>query len=430
MDDGSRAPWIVAIILLLCASFFALAETALASASRNKIKIASDRGDSRAKNALFLMDKFDDAISTLLICTNIVHIAAAAIVTEAVVRAFGMSAVTASTLITTIVVFFFGEMLPKSIAKKNSEKFLLSTATIVKFFMYVFLPVEKFLTFMGQLVAKLMKGDSEISVTEDELYDMIEDMEEQGHINEEQSDLISSALQFGELTVESILTPRVDIAAIDIEDKPEDIYKFIKKQNHSRIPVYKDTTDNIIGILQIRKFLKAYVESKKLPTTKAIKGMLDDVYYTPMTTKIDELLPLLSQNKTNIAVVTDNFGGTLGIVTIEDIVEELVGEIWDEDDIVENAIEELGDNVYLVSADETVEDVFDEIGFEDPEEDERFTNLLVSEWAYEHFTEIPQSGDGFEYHGLQINVSEINHNRIIKVRIIVPETVTEEGGDE
>ena len=251
MDDGSRAPWIVAIILLLCASFFALAETALASASRNKIKMASDRGDSRAKNALFLMDKFDDAISTLLICTNIVHIAAAAIVTEAVVRAFGMSAVTASTLITTIVVFFFGEMLPKSIAKKNSEKFLLSTATIVKFFMYVFLPVEKFLTFMGQLVAKLMKGDSEISVTEDELYDMIEDMEEQGHINEEQSDLISSALQFGELTVESILTPRVDIAAIDIEDKPEDIYKFIKKQNHSRIPVYKDTTDNIIGILQI-----------------------------------------------------------------------------------------------------------------------------------------------------------------------------------
>ncbi|MBO4461372.1 MAG: HlyC/CorC family transporter, partial [Lachnospiraceae bacterium] len=294
----------MAIILLLCASFFALAETALASASKNKIKIASDRGDSRAKNALFLMDKFDDAISTLLICTNIVHIAAAAIVTEAVVRAFGMSAVTASTLITTIVVFFFGEMLPKSIAKKNSEKFLLSTATIVKFFMYVFLPVEKFLTFMGQLVAKLMKGDSEISVTEDELYDMIEDMEEQGHINEEQSDLISSALQFGELTVESILTPRVDIAAIDIEDKPEDIYKFIKKQNHSRIPVYKDTTDNIIGILQIRKFLKAYVETKKLPTTKAIKGMLDDVYYTPMTTKIDELLPLLSQNKTNIAVVT------------------------------------------------------------------------------------------------------------------------------
>lgn len=429
MDD-SLGPYIAAIILLLCASFCALAETALASASKNKIKLASDRGDSRAKSALFLMDNFDNAISTLLICTNIVHIAAAAIVTKAVVHAFGMSAVTASTLITTIVVFFFGEMLPKSVAKKHSEKFLLSTASVVKFFMYIFLPCVKFLTFMGQCVAKLMKGDSEISVTEDELYDMIEDMEEQGHINEEQSDLISSALQFGELTVESILTPRVDIAAIDIEDSPEEMYKFIKKQNHSRIPVYKDTTDNIIGILQIRKFLKAYVENKKLPSLKAVKGMLDEVYYTPMTTKIDELLPLLSQNKTNIAVVTDNFGGTLGIVTMEDILEELVGEIWDEDDVVENAIEELGDNVYLVNADETVEDVFDEIGYEDPEEDERFTNLLISEWAYEHFSEIPQPGDGFEYHGLQVNVSEIKHNRIMKVRIIVPEKIEEEGGDE
>ena len=430
MDDGSRAPYYVAVILLLLASFFAVAETALASASRNKIKVLVDRGDSRARKALYLMDHFDEAVSTLLICTNIVHISTAAIVTKAVVRSFGLSAVSISTIVTTIVVFFFGEMLPKSIAKKYSESLLLSTAFFVRMFMYIFAPIARVLTKIGQAVSGITKGDPEVSVTEDELYDMIEDMEEQGHINEDQSDLISSALSFGDVTVESILTPRVDLMAIDVDDKPESIYNFIKKQNHSRIPVYKDTTDNIIGILQIRKYLKAYVETKKLPNSKAFKALLDEVYYTPMTTKIDELLPLLSQKKTNIAVVTDNFGGTLGIVTIEDILEELVGEIWDEDDVIESSIEEISENVYIVDADETVGDLFDEIGFEDPEEDERFMNLLVSEWAYEHFPEIPNAGDGFEYNGLQVNVQEIKHNRIIRVRVIVPKIESTEGGEE
>ena len=423
MDDGSRLPWIIAIILLFLAAFFAVAETALAAASKNKIKVALDRGDYRAKNAMFCIDHFEDAISTLLVCTNIVHISTAALVTVAVTRLWGLSAVSVSTLLTTIVVFFAGEMLPKSIAKKYSEKLLLATAGLLRFFMGVFGPVARLLTSIGKL---FVKDDAEVSVTEDELYDIIEDMAEEGSIDEDQSELISSAIQFGDVTVDSILTPRVDMVAIDVAANSKSVLELVKGTTHSRLPVYEGTIDNIIGVLHIRKFMKAYLKSKRVPK---IRPLLDSVYFTPQSTRIDTLLPILSGKKQNMAVVTDSFGGTLGIVTVEDILEELVGEIWDEDDIVEEAFMSLGNNVYLVDAEETVGDLFDEMDYEDPEEDERFTNLLVSDWVYEHFPEIPRVGDCFEYNGLKVTVSLMDHNRIVRVRVVAPDK-TEEGGEE
>ena len=423
MDDGSRLPWIIAIILLFLAAFFAVAETALAAASKNKIKVALDRGDYRAKNAMYCIDHFEDAISTLLVCTNIVHISTAALVTVAVTRLWGLSAVSVSTLLTTIVVFFAGEMLPKSIAKKYSEKLLLATAGLLRFFMGVFGPVARLLTSIGKL---FVKDDAEVSVTEDELYDIIEDMAEEGSIDEDQSELISSAIQFGDVTVDSILTPRVDMVAIDVAANSKSVLELVKGTTHSRLPVYEGTIDTIIGVLHIRKFMKAYLKSKRVPK---IRPLLDSVYFTPQSTRIDTLLPILSGKKQNMAVVTDSFGGTLGIVTVEDILEELVGEIWDEDDIVEEAFMSLGNNVYLVDAEETVGDLFDEMDYEDPEEDERFTNLLVSDWVYEHFPEIPRVGDCFEYNGLKVTVSLMDHNRIVRVRVVAPDK-TEEGGEE
>ncbi|MBR5944263.1 MAG: HlyC/CorC family transporter [Lachnospiraceae bacterium] len=423
MDDGSRLPWIIAIILLFLAAFFAVAETALAAASKNKIKVALDRGDYRAKNAMYCIDHFEDAISTLLVCTNIVHISTAALVTVAVTRLWGLSAVSVSTLLTTIVVFFAGEMLPKSIAKKYSEKLLLATAGLLRFFMGVFGPVARLLTSIGKL---FVKDDAEVSVTEDELYDIIEDMAEEGSIDEDQSELISSAIQFGDVTVDSILTPRVDMVAIDVAANSKSVLELVKGTTHSRLPVYEGTIDNIIGVLHIRKFMKAYLKSKRVPK---IRPLLESVYFTPQITWIDTLLPILSGKKQNMAVVTDSFGGTLGIVTVEDILEELVGEIWDEDDIVEEAFMSLGNNVYLVDAEETVGDLFDEMDYEDPEEDERFTNLLVSDWVYEHFPEIPRVGDCFEYNGLKVTVSLMDHNRIVRVRVVAPDK-TEEGGEE
>ena len=428
MDDGSRlpeiaaqaspelTPWIIAVALLFCAMFFAVTETAFASASRPKIKVAAERGEAGAKRALYVMDNFDMAISTLLICTNIVHIATASLVTVAVTRIWGLSAVSLSTIVTTIVVFFAGEMLPKSIAKKYSERFAKSCSGVLVFFMKLFAPLSKLLTKIGQAAARLTPGDGETSMTEDEIYDIIEDMTEEGSLDEEQGDLISSALQFGEVTVESVLTPRVDLAAVDIASSHEEILAYIKDQPHSRLPVYEGSIDNIIGILQIRRFIKAYLRQGN---DLDIRPLLDEAFFIHQSMNIDELLPVMSKRKLNMAVVTDNYGGTLGIVTVEDILEELVGEIWDEEDVVEEPVD----------ADQSVSDVFELFGFEDPEENEELINTLMGEWAYEQFAAIPKTGESFEYHGLRVTVTEMEHNRILKLNVsLAPQA--KEGGEQ
>ena len=424
MDDGSRLPLISAVLLLFVAVFFAVAETAFASTSRTRMRVAEERGDMRAKEALYVLDNFDLAISAILIGTNIVHISVAVLVTLAVTRRWGLGAVSVSTLITTGVVFYFGEMLPKSIAKKYSDKLALATASPLVFFMKLFRPASRVLTAIGQAAARLTPGDAEKSVTEDELYDIIEDMTEEGSLDEEQGDLISSALQFGDVTVENVLTPRVDLVALDMHSSHEQILDCIKACTHSRLPVYEGSIDNIVGILQIRKYIKAYLrEGEGL----GIQPLLDDVFFVHQSTKIDELLPVMSKRKHNLAVVTDNFGGTLGIVTVEDIVEELVGEIWDEEDVVEEPIVEISDGVFEVDADESVSDVFERLGYEDPEEDEELINTLMGEWAYEQFTAIPQPGDAFTYHRVSVTVIGMEHNRILKLRVtLLPE---DEGGE-
>ena len=252
-------------------------------------------------------------------------------------------------------------------------------------------------------------------------------MTEEGSLDEQQGDLISSALQFGELTVESVLTPRVDVAAINIADSPEKILSFVKEHTHSRIPVYDGSIDNIIGILQIRRYIKAWLKNRE---SLDIRPLLDDVFFVHQSTNIDDLLPIMSKERINMAVVTDNFGGTLGIVTIEDILEELVGEIWDEDDVVVETIVDIGKGVCIADADETVSDVFEHMDFEDPDEDEELVNTLMGEWAYEQFTEIPDVGDSFEYHDLKVTVAEMDHNRILKLKLTAAPEIQEGGEDK
>ena len=424
MDDASRLSLTIVVLLLLCAAYFAVAETAFASVSRVKIRIRAERGEPKAVKAMQVLDNFDLAITSILICTNIVHISAASIVTLAVTRMFPdvPGAVTVSTFVMTIVVFFAGEMLPKSIAKKYSERLSLAVAGSLCFFMSVLKPLAKLLSATGNFAAKFVKADPEISVTEDEIYDIIEDMTEEGSLDEERGELISSALQFGETTVESILTSRVDLAALDIDDSPEEMLAFIRAQTHSRLPVYEGSIDNIVGILSIRKFIKAYLRQG---AQLDIRSLLDKPYFIHQSANIDGLLPVMSKNRLNMAVVTDNYGGTLGIVTVEDILEELVGEIWDEDDVIEEPCVPCGDGVWDCDAEMAVPDVFELLEFDDDDEDDEFTNKLLGEWAYEQFDRIPSVGDSFRYRELSVTVSEMRHNRILRLRVCL----VHEGGE-
>ena len=428
MDAGSRLMLLFVFVFLAFAAYFAVAETAFASVSRTKLKVRQERGEAKAKKALYILDNFDRAISTILIGTNIAHISVGSLTTIIVTRTWGLSLVAIGTIVTTICVFFLGEMLPKSIAKKYSEPLALQTAGLLCFFMTVFGPVSKLLTAIGNAAAKHFHGENEVSVTEDELYDIIEDMTDEGTLATDQGEVMSSALEFSELTVETVLTSRVDMAAIDVSWDAARIIDFIKKQNHSRLPVYEDNVDHIVGVLQIRKYIKAWLHDGEKTDLRAL---LDEAYFVHQSTKINELLPVMSERKQNIAIVTDNYGGTLGLVTVEDIVEELVGEIWDEDDVVEESFVPLGGGRYEVDADLTVGEVFDKLDLEIPDDDENIEHKLMGEWAYEQFDHIPSERDQFAYDGLEVTVSKMRQHRILKL-VCHPTAKPEEtkGGDE
>ena len=413
MDDGSILSVLIILALLLFADYFAVCETSFAAVSRIRLKTAMERGDRRANKAMYVCEHFDKAITTILIGTNIVHLSCASYVTVLVTRRWGISAVTLSTFVTTIVVFFVGEMLPKSIAKKYSLRLALGTASSLVFFMHLLTPVSFALTKIGEFASHLTRGDSEVSVTEDELYDIIESMTDEGNLDSEQGDLVHSALAFGDLTAESILTARVDMETIDVDDPLDEVLAQVKASRHSRIPVYQDSVDNIIGVLQIRRFMREYLRNREKTD---LRSLLDEPYFVHQSAKIDELLSVMSSKKINMTIVTDSYGGTVGIVTVEDILEELVGEIWDEDDEVVEPCVDHGDGSYSFDAGVDIEDAFAFMDYEDPDETD-FDHKLLGEWVYEQFEAIPREGDSFSYNGLRVTVEKVQQRRIMKLRI-------------
>ena len=413
MDDGSILSVLIILALLLFADYFAVCETSFAAVSRIRLKTAMERGDRRANKAMYVCERFDKAITTILIGTNIVHLSCASYVTVLVTRRWGLSAVTLSTFVTTLVVFFVGEMLPKSFAKKYSLRLALGTASSLVFFMHLLTPVSFALTKIGEFASHLTRGDSEVSVTEDELYDIIESMTDEGNLDSEQGDLVHSALAFGDLTAESILTARVDMETIDVDDPLDEVLAQVKASRHSRIPVYQDSVDNIIGVLQIRRFMREYLRKREKTD---LRSLLDEPYFVHQSAKIDELLSVMSSKKINMTIVTDSYGGTVGIVTVEDILEELVGEIWDEDDEVVEPCVDHGDGSYSFDAGVDIEDAFAFMDYEDPDETD-FDHKLLGEWVYEQFEAIPREGDSFSYNGLRVTVEKVQQRRIMKLRI-------------
>ena len=422
MDDGSTLLWLVVVLLLLLAAFFASCETAFSSVSPVRLRMRADRGEKKAQRALKILDNFDLTITSILICINIVHLSAASLVTVLVTRKWGFSFVGVSTVILTLVMFFAGEMLPKVLAKKYCERLSLAFSGIVALILTVLRPLAKVLSGLGRLIAG---SEPDVTVTEDELYDIIEDMTDDGSLRADTGELVHSALEFGDVTVGSILTPRVDLVAVDAAQPRSILLPFVREQRHSRLPVYEGTIDNIIGILQIRRYIKACLAD---PSEPDLRALLEEPYFIHQSAKIDEVLPELSRRRQNLAVVTDSYGGTVGVVTVEDILEELVGEIWDEDDVAHETSRVLPDGSVEADATVDMEDAFSLVGFEDPTRFD-FNHKLLGEWVYEQLGRLPREGDVLTYQGLTIRVAAMRGRRLLRLQLRLPDADGKEAAE-
>lgn len=426
MDAGSISCTIAALAMLLLAGYFTLVEAAFSNASRARIKALED-SERRTRRALSVLDDWERARGAILIGTNLAHVALAALVTYVAIDVWPLWSAAVAAVYAALLVFFLAEAIPKCLAVRRAERVCLATALSLKFFTAVFRPVYFLFAAIGRGIARFTKGDAEVSVTEDELYDIIEDMTDQGSLDTERGELVSSALQFADLTAENILTARVDVAAIDVEWDAAKVLDFIKRERHSRLPVYSESVDNIIGVLQIRKYIREYLAHGEQADLRAL---LDEAYFVSRDMKIDELLSVMSAKKLNMAVVNDGYGGTLGIVTVEDILEELVGEIWDEDDVVEESFVPLGGGRYEVDAESPVGETLEKLGLDTKELPDEDEYKLMGEWAYEQFDRIPSTRESFKWGRLNVTVSEMRQNRIVKLVCRVepePETDTEGG---
>lgn len=420
-------PWstiAICVVLLLLSAFFSSTETAFSSVSKIRLKNLADNGNKKAKTALYVAERYSKALTTILVGNNIVNIANSALATVFFVNIFGEAQGTViSTVVITIVVLIFGEVLPKNIAIDNAEKICITFAPVLKFLMVLLTPLSIILMGINKLYKKLARNSNhqEPSVTEDELKYIIESIEEEGVLEQQESELVQSALEFDEKTAEEILTPRVDMVAIDIDDPVEEITELVLKERYSRIPVYRDNIDKIIGVLHTRDYLEALINNNEKPN---IEAMLQPAHFIYKTKKLSALLADFKYNKIHLAVVTDDYGGILGIVTMEDLLEQIVGEIWDEDEEVEKMSLKISDNKYEVSGDMPISDMLEL--FDKPTKYIETESNSVGGWALEQLANIPEPGEQFTYKELEITIREVLDQRILSMIIVYKPSEDEE----
>ncbi len=410
-------------IMVLCvvlSAFFSATETAYSSANKIKLKSLADNGSKRAERVLDVVERFDGFLTTILIGNNIVNILLATLAAIFFVGRVSESyGTTISTAVVTLVVLIFGEITPKTLAKGAPERFAMATVGIVRVLMIVFTPVSFIFSLWTKLLTKLRRRPEEPSITDDELITIVNEAYNEGGLDESESELIRNAIVFDDRQAEDILTPRVDVVAVPLSARLRDIAGEFSKTGYSRLPVYDGSLDNIIGFIHQKDFYEEILEGKK-----DIKSILQKPIFVAPTMKISKILKELQSEQTHVAVVVDEYGGTAGIVTMEDILEELVGEIWDEHDEVVEDVEETGEGEYLVQGNLTVEEFLEEFNIED-EETEADT---VSGWVMEKLGKIPEGGESFEFEGYLITISEVVARRIteVKVKRIESETDDEE----
>nr|WP_296078234.1 hemolysin family protein [uncultured Ruminococcus sp.] len=405
---------IVIGLLILCSSFFSCIETAFSCVSTARLKNEESKGNKKARNALFITENFDKALTTILIGNNVVNLGCSSLATVLCMNIFQNFAAAISTGLTTLLVLIFGEIIPKCIGKEKSEAVALNTAIILKGIMIVLTPLSFLFIAIKTGALKLLniRNDSP-AVTEDELKYIIEHSENEGVLEEEESEMVQSALEFDEKSAFEVLTPRVDMLALDIDDDFETNKNKILTERYSRVPVYKENLDNILGILYTRDYLEELIEGK----TPDIKLLINDAFFTYKSRKLSALMNDLRKNQVNMAIVTDEYGGTLGIVTMEDLIEEIVGEIYDEDEDIEKEYTKLRENCYFVSGDLDFDQLLELTDREDFDNDTE--SHTVGGFIFEHMGRIPKVGDKFEIDGLSFEVYKVEERRIISAIVKV-----------
>ena len=424
MESPSWLQIVSVIFLLVGSAFCSASETALSSVSTIRLKNLVEDGNEKARRALTIAEDYDKFLTTILVGNNIVNIASASLATVIATNLVGAAyGPLVSTIAMTIIVLIFGEILPKSYAKANSEKVALLFSGVISFLIKLLKPIVWVFLQIKKLTLSKDPGEAQPYVTENELKYIIETIEGEGVLEKQESDLVQSALDFDEITAQEILTPRVDLTAINISDTPEEVYETVSEGHYSRIPVYEKSIDSIIGILYVREYLLA-LSSGKQPE---LRSLLHECPFVHKTMKISLLLNELKRSKTHLAVVTDDYGGTMGIVTMEDILEELVGDIWDESDEVENNFVEKADNLFEVSGDMTIYDMFENLDMNLKNFEAEYST--VGGWVLETLEHLPETGEAFTFENLTITVLEVEDQRIQRV-LVKRDPLPSQSGEE
>lgn len=410
MDSHSTTLVLILMVLVFLSGYFSATETAFSALNRIRLKNLANSGNKRAKLTYALSERYDELLSTILVGNNLVNIASTAIATVLFTRAMGEGmGPTVSTVVMTVVVLIFGEVSPKSLAKENAERFAMVSAPVIRVLMVVLKPVNFCFTQLKKGLNKLFRPSSDHSVTDSELLTIVEEAEQQGGIDQEESEMLRNVIEFDDIEAIDIMTPRVDVEAVSRDASKEEIADLFRETGYSRLPVYEESIDSIVGVILEKNFY-ATVQN----TDESIDSILKPVEFIPPSMKISALLRLLQQNKQHMAVIVDEFGGTEGIVTLEDVIEELVGEIWDEhDEIEQQGFFKLSENLHRVNGSDNLDDLIDFYHLSCDSE-----ASTINGWVTEQLDRIPAEGDSFEYQGLRFTVNKVEGNRAEEITVL------------
>ena len=403
---------IIMVAMLVCSSYFSATETAFSSLNKTRIKTLVEKGNKRAQSVLDLSDNYDKLLSTILIGNNIVNIVLSSICTVFFINLLNSNqnlGTTVATIVSTVVVLLFGEITPKSLAKEYPEAFAMASAPIIRLLMVVLTPLSFIFGGIRFILGKLIKSKDERGITHDELLTFVDEVEQEGGIDEIESELLRSAIEFTDREASDVLTPRTSLEAVDEELSNDEISSIFTESGYSRLPVYSGSIDSIIGVIHQKDFY-----SQINGTDKSISEIMKKPVYIPLSMKISDILKLLQKTKSHIAVVVDEYGGTMGIVTMEDILEELVGEIWDEHDEVVEDFVEIDEKTYKILCTMDLDKMFKFFEIEDETD-----SATVSGWVLEKFGCFPSEGDTFDFEKLTVTVASADDQHVNEIVVSV-----------